>query len=137
MSRFYTFISLIAFIAAIPAAHVYAQQATETTETTTTSTVQTTNGPVTVEKRIITTTVPAAKETVETPVGYASCDTVPAGWENNVWIAEHRVCKYSSSTEGAAWIEGYWSCTKYTIETGTCTSWNWVSAHWVKTYSTY
>lgn len=116
--------------------HLYAQE-NQTTETTTTTTKQTAAGPVTVEKRTITTTVPAPKETIETPTGFVSCTSMPAGWFNNVWVPARRVCKYSNSAEGVDWVEGYWSCTQYTLDSGECTAWNWVPAHWEKAYTGY
>jgi hypothetical protein len=121
----------------ILATNLYAQEA-NTTDTTTTSTVETSTGPVTVQKRvIITTTVPAPKQTYEIPTGYVSCTTVPAAWVDDKWIPEHKVCTYKDSAQGAAWIDGYWSCADYKSDTGECTNWVWVAAHWVKTYSAY
>lgn len=84
----------------------------------------------------IVTTAPAPKETIVIPSGYQNCFTVKAGWYQNVWIAEHQVCQYSSSsTSGAAWVNGYWSCTKY--NSNQCINWEWVSGHWQKTLVVY
>lgn len=136
MTRVYAFISLfIASLLLIVSTNLYAQDQ-KTTETTTTTT-ETPTGSVTVEKHTITTTVPAAKEVIETPSGYASCASVPAAWVGDKWVPEHRVCKYENSSQGVAWVDGYWTCTQYKVETGECTNWNWVSAHWEKTYSIY
>jgi hypothetical protein len=137
MLRAHTFLSVtLASLILLISTNIYAQQA-KTTETTTTTTTQTSNGPVTVEKRVITTTVPAPKEVIETPTGYVSCATIPAGWVDANWVTEHKVCKYENATEGVAWVDSYWSCTQYKIDTGECTNWLWVAAHWEKTYSIY
>ena len=109
----------------------------ETETTTTTSTTQTANGPVTVEKKVIVTHVPAAKEVIETPTGFISCTTIDAAWVNDNWVPEHRVCKYDNSPKGVSWVDGYWSCVQYKADSGDCTNWKWVAAHWEKTYSGY
>lgn len=138
MSRFHTTCSMmISSLLLILSSNTFAQDQATTTETTTTSTTETANGPVTVQKHVITTTVPTAKEVIETPAGFVSCDTIPAGWQDTIWVPAHRVCKYENSNLGVAWIEGYWSCVKYKIDTGECTNWKWIDAHWVKTYSLY
>lgn len=90
-----------------------------------------------VEKRTIVTTVPAPKESVVIPVGYANCFTIKAGWYLDTWVAEHNVCQYSNSPEGVAWVEGYWACNKYDLVTGTCTNWEWKGGHWEKTLTIY
>lgn len=139
MTRVYTFLSLIlSGLLLLTSINLYAaeQQATQTTETTT-STTQTPNGPVTVEKHVIRTNVPAAKEVIETPTGYVSCMSVPAGWVSDKWVPEHRVCKYENSPMGVSWVDGYWSCAQYKPDTGDCTNWMWVAAHWEKVYSGY
>ncbi|GEM_PF-1587686 len=88
----------------------------------------------------IVTPVPAPKEVKPAPTGFVNCFVVQAGWVNNVWVPEHRVCKYSPSQEGVAWVEGYWACTTYkTIEhrKDECTNWDWKPGHWVKTFEVY
>lgn len=88
----------------------------------------------------IVTPTPAPKETVTVPEGYAGCFTVAAGWYQNVWYPEHRVCQYNQeqvkTAQGSAWVDGHWACTKYTT-TGQCTNWSWSPGHWVKTFSVY
>jgi len=86
----------------------------------TTTTVVKDNG--TVERKVIVTTTPAAKETITAPTGYTSCFTVDAGWNNDIWVPAHQVCKYSASTEYAG---------------SECTNWDWKSGHWVKTLENY
>lgn len=135
--------TLISILFTIVSPTVYAQE--ETTIITTTPTVTTTpeatattvtTTPV-VEKRVIITAVPAPKETIATPAGYANCFTVAAGWYQDIWVAEHRVCQYSNMPSGVAWVEGYWSCTKYDIPQSQCTTWEWKSARWEKTLVVY
>ncbi len=98
-------------------------------ETTTTTT--------TVERKTIITPVPVAKETIATPEGSVVCVTVDASWTGNVWIPTHRVCQYSNQPSGVAWVEGYWSCTEYTVATGECTKWAWNAGHWEQNLSFY
>lgn len=105
-------------------------------------TVTTTTSPsgATVEKRVVvTTTPPAAKEIIETPKGQVSCFQVAAGWNQDIWVPEHRVCQYpnqaSSTQTGVAWVESYWACNQYTDTT--CTKWEWKPGHWVKTFEVY
>lgn len=83
-------------------------------------------------QRVIVTEVPAAKEVIVAPTGYTKCDTIAAGWVDNIWVPAHQVCQYASSSEGTAWIEGYWACTKYTEDNGVCTAWDWRPGHWVQ-----
>jgi hypothetical protein len=104
--------------------------------TVTTTTTSNANGAV-VEKRVIVTTVPAPKEVIVTPEGYANCFSVTAGWYQDIWVAEHRVCQYANMPNGVAWVEGYWACTKYDIPSGNCTNWDWKAAHWEKTLIVY
>lgn len=92
---------------------------------------------VVVEKPVIVTAVPAPKEVIVTPTGYADCFTIKAGWYQNIWVAEHRVCQYPNSPSGVAWIEGYWMCTKYSTAEGQCTAWDWRASRWEKTLSVY
>lgn len=133
MSRVFSIIKIcIATMLLIVSGSLYAQDA-QTTETTTTTTSDTGNGPVTVQRHVITTTVPAAKETYVTPTGYVSCITVPAAWVGDTWIPSHKACTYQNSTQGLAWVDGYWSCAASVADTGECTNWVWVAAHWVKT----
>lgn len=94
--------------------------------------------PTTVTKeQVIVTPVPEAKEVIEVPTGYANCFTVNSGWFNNEWVPQHRVCQYKDMPGKAAWIEGYWACTKYKMETGSCTEWKWRAARWVETLVVY
>ena len=97
----------------------------------------TTIRPGVVEKQVIVTAVPAPKEVIVTPEGYVNCFTVKAGWYQDVWIAEHRVCQYANTPSGVAWIEGYWACTKYDSIQGQCTNWEWKGARWEKTLVVY
>lgn len=112
-----------------------AEQVTETTTTTTQTPAGNTVTKV-VERRAITTPVPAAKETVATPSGYVSCFTVEGAWFNNIWVPSHRVCQYENAAEGNVWIEGYWACDAATAE-GVCTNWVWKSGHWEKKLTVY
>lgn len=126
MLRFFFKYSLLA-LSLVFCLHAYAQETTAVVTTTT---------PV-VEKRVIVTAVPAPKETIITPTGYANCFTIKSGWYQDLWIAEHRVCQYPNSPSGVAWVEGYWTCTTYDITQGQCTNWEWKSAHWEKTLVVY
>lgn len=107
---------------------LYAQETTVTTTTTPTSVV---------EKRVIVTAAPEPKEIVTAPSGYVTCFTVKAGWFQNVWGADHRVCQYANSPSGLVWVEGYWACNKYDETEGKCTNWDWKAAHWEKTLVVY
>ena len=84
----------------------------------------------------IITEVPLPKETVMIPEGYAHCFTVEAGWYQNTWIPRHQICQYEKITQGVAWIEGYWRCTKFTA-IGVCETWDWIKGHWQKTLAVY
>ena len=88
---------------------------------------------------LIVTPVPAPKETIVIPQGYTNCFTVAAGWYNNIWVPEHRVCQYAATTdatyEGTTWIEGYWACNVYKNQE--CTNWEWKPGRWVKTLEVY
>lgn len=101
-------------------------------EETTTSTIVTSP---TTGREVIVTTVPSPKEVIVTPEGYTNCFTVAAGWNNDLWVPAHKVCQYKQSTQGVAWVEGYWACNKY-IGT-TCSNWEWVPGRWVKTLEVY
>ncbi len=92
---------------------------------------------VVVERPVIVTAVPAPKETIVTPSGYISCFSVKAGWYQDVWVAEHRVCQYPNTANGVAWVEGYWACTKYSVDAGQCTNWEWKPARWEKALVVY
>lgn len=96
-----------------------------------------TTSTVVVERPVIVTTVPAPKETIVTPAGYVSCFTVKAGWYQDVWVADHRVCQYANAPDGVVWIEGYWACNKYNNADGQCTNWDWKAAHWEKQVVVY
>jgi len=132
---------------------VYADEATVTTQVqetapttttvapaTTTVTTETTQTPTgqtqVIERRVISSPVPAAKEVIATPQGYIDCFTVEGNWFKDVWVATHRVCQYENTGEGVAWVEGYWACNKATTE-GVCTNWEWRSGHWTKTLVVY
>jgi len=108
-------------------------QADETTTVVTPATSEATTvttSPVVVERHVIVTTVPAAKEVFVMPSNYTNCFPVE-GWFGNVWVPKHNICLYKDSSNGAVWIEGYWACSKYKIETGDCTNWDWMPARWV------
>jgi hypothetical protein len=115
----------------------------DTVENTTTTTV--TQNPagdkvtktVQVTRQIVTTPVPAPKDTASAPVGFANCFTVESGWYNNVWIDRHRVCQYNDEQkEGEVWVAGYWGCTLATTQ-GICSTWEWTPGHWQKTMAVY
>lgn len=108
------------------------------TSSTTTTTTQTPEG-ATVVKEVTTrvvTPVPAAKENVPAPQGYASCFTVEAGWFNNIWVPAHQVCQYENMPEGSVWVSGYWGCNKMTPE-GVCSNWEWKAGRWEKKLVVY
>lgn len=94
---------------------------------------------VTVPKVIIT-PVPQPKEVVVEPQGYVSCTTAPAGWYDNEWRPERRVCQYNytpgtanTTIQGTTWIAGYWGCNQYKVGedgNGVCTNWDWRPGHW-------
>lgn len=92
----------------------------------------------------IITPMPAPKEVVVEPEGYVSCTTVEAGWYENQWHPEHRVCLYNPGTntviKDEAWVSGYWVCNQYkTLEStqGDCTAWEWRPGHWSKSTERY
>lgn len=89
-----------------------------------------------VERHVITTPVPTAKEIMNIPTGYVNCFTVSAGWFHDEWIPEHKVCQYENMTEGVAWVDGYWACNKNTAD-GVCTNWEWRAGHWQKSLEVY
>ena len=78
------------------------------------------------------TTTVVEKHVIVSPAPKATCFSVAGHWENNVWVDTHDVCKYENRVEGVAWINPYWSCTAATAD-GSCTSWELVQGHWVKT----
>src|SRR6266568_913910 len=80
-------------------------------------------GTTVVEKKAIITPVPKSM----------NCSTVAAHWEGDVWIDTQTVCSYENRVEGVAWVQDYWSCTKYDLSKGQCTNWEYKSGHWVKT----
>lgn len=89
----------------------------------------------------IVTPTPAPKETAVVPEGSVKCFVVKGAWSNGAWVPDHRVCQYNqSNNEGTAWIDGYWTCTKFS-PTGqsqaTCTNWDWKPGHWVKNLPNY
>lgn len=121
----------------LAANRIYAQVEVPGNTTTTVTTTATPSGTVTEKRTVITTSAPAPKEVITTPVGYAYCFVVKAGWYLDTWVAEHNVCQYPNSPEGVAWVEGYWVCNKYDLASGKCTSWDWKTAHWENTLSAY
>ncbi len=89
---------------------------------------------------IITTAVPAPRETVVEPEGYVSCEIMPAGWQDKTWHPEYKVCRYDTKTttvKGEEWIAGHWQCSEYTMDSAQseCTGWDWSEGHWAKTFS--
>ena len=102
-------------------------QTTSKSTTTTTTTV-------------ISTAVPAPKETVPEPAGYVSCTTVSAGWRDKTWVPERKVCRYDTRTatiQGEAYVSGHWECSQYSMmgDKNECTSWDWAAGRWVETYA--
>jgi len=79
-----------------------------------------------------TTTTVVEKHVIISPAPKAICTSVAGHWEGSVWVDTHDVCKYENRTEGAAWVNDYWSCTASNPD-GTCTSWTLVPGHWVTT----
>jgi len=102
MSRFHIILSIMISMLFI---FVSTDTLAQDTHTTTTTTTTSADGTV-VEKREITTTIPAPKEVLPIPSGYVSCFTVKAGWYQDVWVADRRVCTYSNAPQGVVWIEG-------------------------------
>ena len=117
------------------------ESTTTTSNPDTQETIVTKTNPNTQESTTtIYTSAPAPKEVVPAPQGYTNCFTVAAGWFNSVWVPQHNVCQYDSSStthEGVAWVEGHWACTKYKVSLGACTKWEWKSGHWVKAFQVY
>ena len=101
---------LVLIASLIPLGFSASAQADETTTTTT------------IEKHVIITPSPKS----------VSCTTIDAHWEGDVWVDTQSVCKYENRTEGAAWVNDYWTCTAANAD-GTCTAWALVPGHWVKT----
>ena len=84
------------------------------------------------EQSTTTTTTVVTKPPIITPAPKSvSCTSVSAHWEGNIWIDAQTVCTYENRTEGAAWVQDYWSCTAFTVD-GNCTSWQLVPGHWVQ-----
>jgi len=108
-------------------ASAQAQVAGKSTTTTTTT--------------VITTAVPAPKESVVEPEGYLECTTVAAGWRDQSWHPEYKVCRYdttqTTTAQGEAWVAGHWQCTQYSVvaEQSECTNWDWKAGHWVSTFA--
>ena len=109
MSRFKIFVIIASLFAifAFFGARAHAQEVTTTT----------------VEKKTIITPAPKS----------ASCTTVKAHWEDNIWYDTQTICKYENRTEGVAWVQDYWACITAT-DTGECTAWEFKPGHWVKTF---
>lgn len=135
MTRFRIIAIIASAMLAITSTAAVAQDQ-QVTQTDTTTTTTTPSGKV-VEKRVIITTTPAPKEVLPMPTGYVSCFTVKAGWNQDIWVADHNVCTYSNSAQGVVWVEGYWTCDKYDLTQGNCTNWNWKAAHWEKSVTGY
>jgi len=129
----------LGFLLSIFCLHAIADDDVTTTTTVDPDTNQTTITEVNPTTQETTTTIvtptPAPKEVVNIPEGYTSCTTVPAGWQQSVWVPEHKVCQYTSTAdkvyEGVGYVDGYWQCTKF--KASDCITWNWVSGHWVNT----
>ena len=79
-----------------------------------------------------TTTVVEKKEILSVPPKSASCTTVKAHWEGNVWFDTQTVCTYQGRSEGVAWVQDYWACTAASAG-GDCTAWEYRPGHWVQT----
>lgn len=103
---------------------------TTTSPTTTTTVTPTSSGQQVVVRKEIVTTVPSPKEIVEIPAGFTTCDTIEAGWDGDIWVPRHQVCRYSNQPGKMTWVEGFWACTTYKIDDGTCTNWEWRPGHW-------
>ena len=73
------------------------------------------------------------RKVIITPVPQGSCNTIAAHWEGDIWVADQSVCKYENRTEGAAWVQAYWSCTTYDSATGDCKTWVYQPGHWLQT----
>jgi hypothetical protein len=67
---------------------------------------------------VITTPVPADKEIVLVPKGYA----------NRTWVPVHTVCQYPHRYRHK-WVAGHWYCRVYNLQ-NMCRSWGWINAHW-------
>jgi len=115
------------------------ESTTTTVNTDTDQTTVTQVNPVTKETTttIINTPVPSPQEKIVTPSGYSNCFTVAAGWFKDVWVPEHRVCQYTTTSNGVAWIDGHWICTQYKASEGACTKWEWKAGHWVNQFEVY
>ncbi len=72
------------------------------------------------------------KYVVVSPAPKATCTTISAHWEGNVWIDKQEICKYEGRPEGITWVNSYWSCTTSTAD-GNCTNWTLVPGYWKKT----
>lgn len=136
MTRFHLVLSVLlsGFMVLFTSVSVYAADET----TTTTTTTQSPEGTVVKEVKTtrIVTPVPAAKEIVTAPQGFATCFKVAEGWFNDIWVPAHQVCQYDNSAEGTVWVEGYWGCNKATAD-GVCTNWEWKAGRWEKKLVVY
>jgi hypothetical protein len=75
--------------------------------------------------------VPVDREVMGPPGGYETCYMAPSGYFNGYYIRTHRVCEYSNSPHGGAWVAGYWQCPNY--HRGYCGGpWMWNPNHWVQ-----
>jgi hypothetical protein len=84
---------------------------------------QTSTTTTTIEKKVIVTPVPKS----------AKCTTVGPHWEGEVWVDTQTICTYENRVEGVAWVQDYWACTTYNVDTGACTAWEYKPGYWVKT----
>lgn len=66
---------------------------------------------------------------IVSPAPKGVCTSVAGHWEGNVWVDRQEICKYENRSEGALWINDYWSCTASNPD-GTCTTWVLVPGHW-------
>lgn len=117
-------------VPAQPTTTVITPSKTETIVTPVKTTTTAIVTPTTSTRSVIVTPMPQPKEVIATPSGYANCFMVESGWFGNEWIPRHQVCQYENLPGRVAWIEGYWACTKYKIDEGICTSWDWRKGHW-------
>jgi hypothetical protein len=110
------FVSLLCTAVLLFSTNSFAEQVTTTTSTTTAA-----DGTTTVVKKTITTPAPKS----------VNCTTVPAHWDDAVWVDVQTVCKYEGRSEGAEWVQDYWACTAFT-DSGDCTKWESMPGYWIK-----
>ena len=83
----------------------------------------TTTATTVVERKVIVTPAPKS----------AKCTTISGHWEGDVWFDSQTVCTYENRTEGVAWVQDFWSCTKYDSTTGECKTWEYKPGYWLQT----